>query len=343
MEIYNNHKVLFTVALVFFLTLTLFVAILPAANNQDQNAPLPNSKPLNPLETEGKAVFIAEGCTACHTQQVRNVEMDKVFGSRPSIAADYARNKRIDIWRNTATLMGSERTGPDLTDIGNRQPSDDWHLLHLFNPRSVVPASVMPSYAWLFDVKEYKSSDDVQVNVPANFREEITGNIVASHKVLALVAYLKSLKQTPLPSGKAVPIFLYGKKHQDENSTNTAGSSIAKPQFDGAALYAANCQSCHQENGEGLLGAFPALKGSKVVLDEDPDIQITIIMQGYNGRVSEGYGVMPPVGTNNSLKPEEIAAIINHERSSWGNKSRKVTEDEVRKIISQLKKQKITK
>ena len=72
-------------------------------------------------------------------------------------------------------------------------------------------------------------------------------------------------------------------------------------------------------------------------MDKDPKVQITIIMKGYSGRVSEGYGIMPPVGTNNSLKPEEIVAIINHERSSWGNNSRKVTLTEVKELFNQVK------
>ncbi|MFC0512760.1 cbb3-type cytochrome c oxidase subunit II [Mucilaginibacter angelicae] len=335
MEIYNNHKKLFTAALCFFLLLTFFVAIGPAFTSQNNNAPLPGSKPLTSLQTEGKAVFIAEGCVACHTQQVRNVEMDKVWGARPNIAADYANITRTDVWRNTATLMGSERTGPDLTNVGTRQPSNDWHYLHLFNPRSVVAESVMPSYEWLFDIKDYAWPNDVIVNVPDDFKRGITGKIVASHKAVALVAYLRSLKEITLPDGKPVPIFLYGKSDAEKAAAAAPGKgAAAKPEFDGAALYATNCQACHQENGEGLVGAFPALKGSKVVLDDNPEVQVTIIMKGYNGRASEGYGIMPAVGTNNNLKPEEVAAIINHERGSWGNNAKKVTADDVKKIIA---------
>ena len=62
----------------------------------------------------------------------------------------------------------------------------------------------------------------------------------------------------------------------------------------------------------------------------------TIIMKGYNGRVSEGYGEMPAIGTNNNLKPEEVTAIMNHERTSWGNNAKKVTLEEVKKWYAQL-------
>uniref|UniRef100_UPI003743EB54 c-type cytochrome n=1 Tax=Mucilaginibacter kameinonensis TaxID=452286 RepID=UPI003743EB54 len=192
----------------------------------------------------------------------------------------------------------------------------------------------MPSYEWLFDIKDYAWPNDEVVNVPDDFKKGITGKIVATHKAVALVAYLRSLKEITLPDGKPVPIFLYGKSDAEKAAAAPSKGPAAKPEFDGAALYASNCQSCHQGNGEGLVGAFPSLKGSKVVLDDNPEVQVTIIMKGYNGRVSEGYGVMPAVGTNNNLKPEEVAAIVNHERSNWGNNSKQVTVDEVKKIIA---------
>jgi cytochrome c oxidase cbb3-type subunit 2 len=338
MEIYNNHKRLFGAAIILFIVLTMFAAILPALNAEKDDVPLPGSKPLTADELAGKGIYIREGCIACHTQQVRDVDMDKIWGSRPGIAADYARIKRTDIWRNTAMLMGSERTGPDLTNIGVRQPSQDWLLLHFYNPRAVVQQSVMPAYPWLFEVKDYAFPGDVVVHVPDEYRKGLTGEIIATKDALQLVAYLKSLKQVKLPDGKPTPLFLYGKDAKETAIPSASGSNkAAAPAFDGTALYTANCSSCHQPNGEGLVGAFPALKGSKVVLDDNPETQITIIMQGYNGRVSEGYGVMPPVGTNNNLKPEEIVAIINHERTSWGNNSKQVTLDDVKKVIAGLK------
>ena len=149
MELFDNHRKLFRTATLVFVGLTLLVAIIPAMKVQRNNAPPPGAVPLSEDARKGKAVFIAEGCVACHTQQVRNVDMDKVWGERPGIAADYADIHRTDFWRNTATLMGTERTGPDLTNVGVRQPSLDWNLSHLFNPRIVVKESVMPAYPWL--------------------------------------------------------------------------------------------------------------------------------------------------------------------------------------------------
>jgi cytochrome c oxidase cbb3-type subunit 2 len=169
MNIFNNHIKLYTTAGLLFLTLTFFTAIQPALQNQKNNAPLPGTKPLSGDAMAGKHVFISEGCVGCHSQQVRNVDMDKVYGSRPGMAADYANIERTSIWVNTATLMGTERTGPDLTNVGIRQPSKEWNLMHLFNPRSVVNQSIMPSYEWLFEIKEYPEKNDVLVIVPAKF------------------------------------------------------------------------------------------------------------------------------------------------------------------------------
>ena len=154
MSAFDNHKKLFGTAFIFFAALTIWVAVIPALNNQKNNAPLPGAKPLTEAERKGKDIYIANGCVACHTQQVRNIDMDKMWGERPGVAADYAGNHRLDFLRNTATLMGTERTGPDLTNIGNRQPSSDWQLVHLFNPRTVVKESIMPAYPWLSLIKK---------------------------------------------------------------------------------------------------------------------------------------------------------------------------------------------
>jgi len=330
MEFFDNHKKLFRTALGLFIGLTLIVAILPAINNQENNAPLPNYEPLSEQAFLGKKSFIANGCVACHTQQVRNVDMDKVWGKRPGIAADYAGIRRTDFWRNTATLMGTERTGPDLTNVGTRQPSMAWNLLHLYQPRAVVEKSIMPAYPWLFEIKNELGEDEVEVIVPDEYRKGIKGKIIATQEALNLVAYLQSLKQTPLPDGKQPMEFLYKKK---ESPKVTNGNSINLP--DGELLYSQNCMSCHQANGEGLKGAFPPLKGSSIVLGDDLELLVNIIMLGYDARPE--YAVMNAVGTDNNLTPEEVTAIINHEKTSWGNNAKTVTPEEVEKIMEFIK------
>ncbi|WP_159477027.1 cbb3-type cytochrome c oxidase subunit II [Dyadobacter sp. 3J3] len=329
MDFFDNHKNLFGAAFLLFLILTVFVALIPAVNNDKNNAPLPGQQALSDDAMAGKAIFVANGCVACHTQQVRNVDMDKKWGKRPSIAADYAVNKRTDLWRNTATLMGTERTGPDLTAVGTRQPSKEWNLVHLFNPRIVVKESIMPAYSWLFETKKEPSKQDVVVSVPAQYLDQ-EGSVVATKEALQLVAYLQSLVQTELPDGVAGR-FLYKKEVKNNPESSNADNDAG---LDGSALYATHCQACHQQNGEGLKGAFPPLKGSPVVLNENPELMLTIIMNGYDAR--EEFGVMPAVGKNAGLKPEEIAAIMNHERTSWGNSARKVSVSEVKKLMEAI-------
>jgi cytochrome c oxidase cbb3-type subunit II len=116
--------------------------------------------------------------------------MDRPFG-RPSLGADYT--------REAPALLGSERTGPDLANVGARQPSEVWHLIHLYNPRAVVPQSVMPAYGWYFQFKERADAPDVVVPVPKAFASS-DKVIVATPDGRALVKYLLSLRQfSPAP------------------------------------------------------------------------------------------------------------------------------------------------
>lgn len=332
MDIFTNHKKLYVTASVLFVVLTLFVAILPALDNQSRIQPLPDAQPLSEAATRGKAVFIANGCVACHSQQVRNVEMDRKWGTRPSMSADYAANKRIDVWTNTATLMGTERTGPDLTDIGTRQPSIDWHLVHLFNPRIVVKESIMPAYPFLFAYKANPTETDVVVSVPERFRRSMSGEVVATQEALDLVAYLQELKQTKLPEATLAPEFLYPPKETTAAKEGT--NAMADTTVDGKNLYMTNCASCHQANGEGLAGAFPSLLNSPIVVGDNLQLYVDIIMNGYDARGE--YGVMPAVGTNLDWTAKEVTAVINYERNSWGNKAPQVSTEEVQQIMDYI-------
>ena len=332
MKWFDNHKKLFGATIVLFLLLTVFVAIVPAMKNDRLTTTLPGWEPLSAEAMAGKKIYISNGCVACHTQQVRNVEMDRTWGARPTVAADYAGIRRTDIWRNTATLMGTERTGPDLTDLGKRNGSAAWNLTHLYNPRILVDESVMPAYPWLFEIKENPEPADVVVTVPPKFMGGKTGKVVAKREALQLLAYLQSLKQVSLPDGMPTPEFLF--KREKEKAAMADGSP--GPALDGNALYATHCQSCHQANGEGLAGAFPSLSGSKIVMDSDISLFVEVIMNGYSGRVSEGFGIMPAVGHNAGLSPEEVTAIVNHERTNFGNEGATVSVEDVKKIMDRL-------
>ena len=228
-----------------------------------------------------------------------------------------------------ASVLGTERTGPDLTEIGERQPSEDWHYLHLYNPRSVVAASIMPAYPWLFTNVATAGQYDTEVNVPDEFRTGRAGHIIPTEKARQLVAYVLSLKQVDLPDGTA-PAFIEYKKPRVAVAPGDPAQTAA---LDGAVLYSQNCQACHQANGEGLKGAFPPLKGSAVVNDANAELMVRIILLGYNAR--EEYAVMPAFAAK--LTDTEIATIITHERTTWGNKAAAVTPDFVKKIRENIK------
>ncbi|HET7361720.1 MAG TPA: cbb3-type cytochrome c oxidase subunit II [Salinimicrobium sp.] len=326
---FNFHKdlkMLMIVAGGLYLVLVIFAAIIPA-NELSYVEPLPTAAPLSDMERKGLDVFVSEGCVACHTQQVRNIEMDNMWGKRPSIPSDYYYDKqRMGIWRQSPSVLGSERTGPDLTNIGTRQPSQAWHLLHLYNPRSVSPASIMPSYPWMFEARDTSkiTDTDVVLNVPEEFFNVPGKKVVAKPKALQLVAYLKSLKQAPMPGTETVE-FIPASKVPDAIDGKAEGGSNG---LDGKQLYISTCAACHQQAGTGLAGAFPPLAGSAIVTDKDPKLMIQIILQGYDAR-SE-YAVMPPFAAQ--LSDEEIAAIATHERSSWGNDAPPITAEDVKKV-----------
>lgn len=323
---HKNHRSLVLAAFMGFLFLSILVAVSPA-NKMQEVEPLPSQKKMTRLETQGLHIFVQEGCVACHTQQVRNIEMDKTWGSRPSIPSDYFYSKqRLDIWRQSPSLLGSERTGPDLTNIGARQPAAAWHLMHLFNPRSVVSESIMPSYPWLFKtVDDAKvKDDDTVISLPESYAPPSGKTVVAGAEALQLVAYLQSLKQTELPTGQASE-FIPSSRVKEPSA---GGMSDLTAGIDGENLYKQTCASCHQANGTGVAGAFPPLAGSEVVNDKDPDLLIKIILQGYDARPE--YALMPAF--IDQLSDAEIAAIANHERTSWGNSAPEITEEKVKEI-----------
>lgn len=333
---HKNHKELLVTIFVMYAILAIFVAVVPAIKVEQSNGPLPQDKGLTAQERRGLAVYIANGCVACHTQQVRNIEMDKMWGSRPSIPADYYYSKRrMNVWQQSPSTLGSERTGPDLTNVGKRLPAAAWQYTHLFNPRAVVPQSIMPAFPWLFEVKkQVDSSEDVIVNLPEDFQQNVDGTVVATQKAQDLVAYLLSLKQEKIPMpGDFLPDPKAFDKRQSAGGSSASGNNTAAaggtaPLPDGKALYQSNCAICHQANGEGIKGAFPSLVESPVVVDDDAALHIKILLKGYDARTQ--YSVMPPFG--NRLSDAEIAAIINFERTSWGNDSKTITADEVTKV-----------
>ncbi|WP_425639704.1 cbb3-type cytochrome c oxidase subunit II [Algoriphagus yeomjeoni] len=321
---HKNHRLLVGTAALGFILLSMGIAIIPALQMQDVK-PLPGMEELSSEELKGLHVYVSENCMSCHTQQVRNIEMDQVWGQRPSLASDYYFSKqRMDLWRQSPSLLGSERTGPDLTEVGKRQPGIEWHLLHLYNPRIVVGESIMPSYPWLFEEKSpaMVTKKDVLVPVSADLLKNPEHKLVAKPETLALVTYLQSLVQMDIGQDLG-PDFIPSTREKKGQSSGEKSLEL-----DGIQLYAGTCAACHQPTGDGIPGAFPPLAGSKIVNDPDPNTLIQIMLSGYDARPE--YGAMP--GFADLLTDEEIAAIANHERSSWGNKAPAISPEQVSEI-----------
>lgn len=114
-------------------------------------------RPYTPLELAGRNIYIREGCYTCHSQQIRALRDEVERYGHYSLAAESMYDHPFQ-W-------GSKRTGPDLARVGGRY-SDDWHVLHMNDPRSVVPESIMPSYNWL--AKRPLDYSDIARHLAAN-------------------------------------------------------------------------------------------------------------------------------------------------------------------------------
>ena len=116
------------------------VQIVPLYFQKSTTEPVAGLKPYGALELTGRDVYIREGCNNCHSQMVRPFRAETERYGTYSVAGEFVYDHPF--------LWGSKRTGPDLNRVGGRY-SDDWHRVHLQNPRSVVPESNMPAYPWL--------------------------------------------------------------------------------------------------------------------------------------------------------------------------------------------------
>jgi cytochrome c oxidase cbb3-type subunit II len=116
------------------------VEIVPLYFSSQVTSPAPGVKPYTALQLEGRDIFIREGCYNCHSQMVRPLRAETERYGHYSLAGESVYDHPFQ--------FGSKRTGPDLARVGGRY-SDEWHRVHLSNPRDVVPESNMPAYAWL--------------------------------------------------------------------------------------------------------------------------------------------------------------------------------------------------
>ncbi|MAD46797.1 cytochrome-c oxidase, cbb3-type subunit II [Marinobacter nauticus] len=168
------------------------VEIVPLFFHEDTTEAVDGLEPYTALQLEGRDIYIREGCHVCHTQMVRPFRAETERYGPYSVSGESVYEHPF--------LWGSKRTGPDLARLGGRY-SDEWHRAHLYNPRDVVPESIMPSYPWLFEDKvdgrltPKKMEALRMVGVPYT-DEDIEGAkdaVDGKPEIEALVAYLQHL------------------------------------------------------------------------------------------------------------------------------------------------------
>jgi cytochrome c oxidase cbb3-type subunit 2 len=168
------------------------VEIVPLSFMKSMTEPVAGLKPYTPLQLTGRDIYVREGCYNCHSQMVRPLRAEVERYGHYSVAGEFVYDHPFQ-W-------GSKRTGPDLHRVGGRY-SDEWHRLHLLDPRSVVPESNMPAYPWL--VRTAANAEDIEakmralrrVGVPYADKEiaQAPADLKDRTEMDALIAYLQVL------------------------------------------------------------------------------------------------------------------------------------------------------
>ena len=194
-DLIERNQALLIVLVVLVVSVGGLVEIVPLAFQKSVTEPVAGLAPYTPLQLTGRDVYIREGCYNCHSQMIRPFRAEVERYGPYSVAGEFVYDRPFQ-W-------GSKRTGPDLHRVGGRY-SDDWHRIHLLNPRDVVPESNMPAYPWL--AKTPANAEDIEAKLKAlrilgvPYNEE---QIASSRKELAgktemdaLIAYLQGLGTT---------------------------------------------------------------------------------------------------------------------------------------------------
>ena len=168
------------------------VEIVPLFFMKSTTEPIDGLKPYAPLELAGRDLYIRESCMVCHSQMIRPFRAETERYGHYSVAGEFIYERPFQ-W-------GSKRTGPDLARVGGRY-SDEWHRVHLINPRDVVPESIMPGYPWLaeqaLDVDDIQKKMTVLRTLGHPYTDEdiakAPDQLVGKTEMDAMIAYLQSL------------------------------------------------------------------------------------------------------------------------------------------------------
>jgi cytochrome c oxidase cbb3-type subunit 2 len=316
----------------------------PTAESLEEDGSIPIDAELYPksmpgIAQQGAKDYLSLGCVTCHTQQVRSEEsgfdVERGWGKRPSVPRDYILQNEV--------LLGHNRVGPDLANLGLREYSTEWLHQHLFMPQTLVDGSICQPSPFLYDVSDEPSegyieskSDDKTIFIKPSFRAN------------RLVAYLESLKQD-----YELPEIAFSETDDEDlndvdvtvTSADTNDTSKSLPTWLAAQIDSGKeiymkaapggglCFTCHQPNGQGISGQFPPLAGSDWVLGEKERL-IKISIHGLMGEIEVNgvkyNNVMAPPGIPpGSLTDQQIADVLTYIRNEWGNSASAVSPEEV--------------
>jgi len=171
------------------------VQIVPLFFQQSLTEPVAGLEPYSPLRLAGRDVYVREGCYLCHSQMIRPFRAETERYGHYSVAGEFVYDRPFQ-W-------GSKRTGPDLARVGGRY-SDEWHRVHLNNPRDVVPESIMPGYPWLettpADASVIQKKLEVLRLLGAPYSDEEIANapqaLEGKTEMDAMIAYLQGMGLT---------------------------------------------------------------------------------------------------------------------------------------------------
>lgn len=168
------------------------VQIVPLFFQQSTTEAVAGLEPYTPLRLTGRDIYVREGCYLCHSQMIRPFRAETERYGHYSVAGEFVYDRPFQ-W-------GSKRTGPDLARVGGRY-SDEWHRVHLVNPRDVVPESIMPGYPWLettpADASAIQKKLEVLRLLGAPYSDEEIANapqaLEGKTEMDAVIAYLQGM------------------------------------------------------------------------------------------------------------------------------------------------------
>jgi cytochrome c oxidase cbb3-type subunit 2 len=194
-EIFEKNIGLMVILIVVVISIGGLVQIVPLFFMHSTTEPVQGLKPYSPIALEGRDIYIREGCYVCHSQMIRPFRAETERYGHYSLAGEFVYDNPFQ-W-------GSKRTGPDLHRVGGRY-SDEWHRVHMINPRDVVPESIMPGYPWLEETE--LRTDLIQKKMRALRKlghpytdeqiESAPGQLEGKTELDAIVAYLQGLGTT---------------------------------------------------------------------------------------------------------------------------------------------------